>query len=341
MTAALNVIIDGRALVGNRTGIGVHTAEIARRLAVDPPPLIASHAEIEDRTGIEGCRFCVEPMTYGVMWQQLVLPRIARDGVLWAPHGTLPLTLRAPAVITVHDFSPLTMPGRHMLRALYTFDIFIGRSIARAARIAAVSRAVAEETVRWFGVGRGTIEIVPNGVDDFFTPDGGEEEDFILFTGTLEPRKGIDILLDAWSSLPAPRPRLVLCGDAGWRVAVPDNVEVTGYVTRERLRQFYRRARLFVYPSRFEGFGIPPLEAMACGAPVIATRTGAIPEYAEGAALLVLPGDRDGLRAALVRLLGDRGLRRDLRAIGPERAKGYRWERSAALMTELLAEAAR
>ena len=103
----------------------------------------------------------------------------------------------------------------------------------------------------------------------------------------------------------------------------------------------YRRAMIFAYPSRYEGFGIPPLEAMACGAPVLATRVGAIPDFAEGAALLVGPGDPDALRNAMVQLIGDRVLRRELRARGPERAKEYRWERSAALMTELLAGAAR
>ncbi len=330
----MSVVIDGRALVGHRTGIGVHTAEIARRLPGHP--LIASHAPIEDQSGIEHCRFRVDRMPLGVMWQQLVLPRIV-DGVLWAPHGTIPLALRAPAVITLHDFTALTMPDRHRLQTILSFDLFIGRSVQRAARIAAVSRAVADQALRWFGV---SCEIVPNGVDDFFTPDGSEEGDFILFAGTLEPRKGIDDLLAVWQSLAAPRPPLVLCGDAGWRVRIPEGVQVTGYVPRERLRELYRRARLFVYPSRFEGFGIPPLEAMACGAPVIATRTGAIPEYAEGAALLVDPGDRDALRAAMLRALGDRNLRDELRARGAERAGRYRWDRSAALMAELLAEAA-
>ena len=331
----MNVVIDGRALVGHRTGIGVHTAEIARRL--DPPPLIASHATIDDQSGIERCRFRVDRMPYGVMWQQLVLPRITGDGVLWAPHGTIPLALRAPAVITLHDLTALTMPRRHRLQTILSFDLFIGRSVQRAARIAAVSRAVAEEAKRWFGV---SCEIVPNGVDEFFTPDGGAEGDFILFAGTLEPRKGVDDLVEVWMSLPAPRPRLVLAGDAGWRVRVPEGVEVTGYIARQRLRELYRRARLFVYPSRYEGFGIPPLEAMACGAAVVATRTGAIPEYADGAALLVDPGDRDALRAAMLRVLGDGALRAELRARGAERATHYRWERSAALMAELLAEAA-
>jgi glycosyltransferase involved in cell wall biosynthesis len=340
----LQLTIDGRALVGNRTGIGVHTAEIARRLDIDTP-LIASHAEIADRSGIERCRFRVDPMPLGVAWQQLVLARIASDGVLWAPHGTLPVALRIPSVATLHDFSSLTMPLRHHLKTIFSFNVFIGRSLQMATRIAAVSRAVADEAVRWFAVARDRIEIVPNGVDEFFTPSSDEladEDDYVLYVGTIEPRKGLDDLLAVWESLPSPRPRLVLCGDAGWGgVPLPRGAEVTGYVDRERLRELYRGARAFVYPSRYEGFGIPPLEAMACGAPVIATRTGAIPEYAEGAALLVAPNDRAALRAALLRLLRDAALRRELRLGGPERAHRYTWDRSATLMTQLIAEAAR
>jgi len=335
----MHITIDGRALVGNRTGIGVHTAEIARRLT--PAPLIASHAAIDDRTGLEQCAFRVDPIPFGVVWQQLVLPRIATDGVLWAPHGTLPLALRIPSVATLHDFSSLTMPLRHRAKTVLSFNVFIGRSLQMATRIAAVSRNVAEEAVRWFGVSRATIEIVSNGVDEFFTPDG-DENDYVLFVGTIEPRKGLDDLLAVWDSLPHPRPRLVLCGDAGWgEVRLPRDAEVTGYVDRARLRELYRHARAFVYPSRYEGFGIPPLEAMACGAPVIATRTGAIPEYAEGAALLVDPGDRDALREALLRMLSEKSLRRELRVRGPERARTYSWDRSAVLMSELFAEAAR
>lgn len=335
----MQITIDGRALVGNRTGIGVHTAEIAGRLAGSP--LIASHAEIAERSGLERCRFRVDPMPLGVVWQQLVLPRIATEGVLWAPHGTLPVALRIPSVATLHDFSSLTMPMRHRLKTVLSFNAFIGRSLQLATRIAAVSHAVAEEAVRWFGVSRQRIEIVPNGVGEFFAPDG-EEEDYVLFVGTIEPRKGLDDLLAVWDSLPPPHPRLVLCGDAGWgRVPLPPEAEVTGYVDRARLRELYRHARAFVYPSRYEGFGIPPLEAMACGAPVIATRTGAIAEYAEGAALLVDPGDRVALREALVRILRDSSLRCDLRGRGAARARTYTWERSATLMTELFAEAAR
>ncbi len=332
------VLIDGRPLVGHRTGIGVHTAEIARRLG--GTPLIATHAPIEDRSGLENCAFRVDRAPLGVVWQQLRLPRIEAE-VLWGPHGTLPLMGNTPAVATIHDFTSITMPGRHRVQTILSFNLFIGRSLEKARRIAAVSRAVAEEAVRGFAVPRAKLELVPNGVDEFFSP-GGEEEDYILYVGTLEPRKGLDDLLAAWRALPS-RPRLVLCGAAGWGpdIAEEKGVERTGFVDRERLRALYRGAKLFVYPSRYEGFGIPPLEALACGAPVIATRTGSIPEYAEGAALLVDPGDRDALREAIARALRSRALRDELRAAGPQRAAGYRWERSARLMGELLAEAAR
>ena len=335
----MRVLIDGRSLVPPRSGIGVHTAEIAGRLDVEPPPLIASHAEIANKQGIENCRFRVDRAPNGIFWQQWMLPRIDAD-VLWGPFGTIPIAEKIPSVVTLHDFSSLTMPGRHRIRTILSFNIFITSSLEKARRIAAVSTAIADEAVRWFGVPRQRIEIVPNGVDTFFQPgDGGG--DYILYVGTLEPRKGLDDLAAVWWSLPDPRPPLILCGERGWGARrLPDGVQVTGWVDRHRLRELYQRARIFVYPSRYEGFGIPPLEAMACGAPVIATPVGAIGDYAKDAALLVPAGDKDALRAAIVRLLNDEPLRRELRERGIERAKLYRWDRSAAMMKEMLGEAA-
>ncbi len=333
----MRVLIDGRALVGNRTGIGVHTAEIARRL--NATPLIASHAVIEDRSGIEHCEYRVDRSPLGAWWQQTKLARINAD-VLWGPHGTLPLASRVPSIATLHDLTSITMPRRHRLKTILSFNLFIARSLEQAMRIACVSRAVADEAMRGFGIAASKIEIVPNGVDEFFSPEG-DEGDYVLYAGTLEPRKGIDDLIEAWRSL-WPRPRLVLCGDPGWKTRVPreNGIEVTGYVTRERLRDLYRGARAFVYPSRYEGFGIPPLEAMACGAPVIATRTGAIPEFAEGAAMLIEPGDVRALSATLGRVLRERALREELRARGVERAKVWTWERGARTMNAMIQELA-
>ena len=175
----LRVIVDGRPLVGNRTGIGVHTAEIARRLPFEPPPLIASHAEIVDRDGIDRCRFEVKNFRWGVTWQQFELPRIEGD-VLWAPHGTLPLTLRRPAVSSLHDFTSITMPARHELKTVLSFNLFIARSLEMAHRIAAVSRAVADEAIRGFAVPPQKIEVVPNGVDAFFSPASDQNRGWYL-----------------------------------------------------------------------------------------------------------------------------------------------------------------
>jgi alpha-1,3-rhamnosyl/mannosyltransferase len=201
---------------------------------------------------------------------------------------------------------------------------------------------VAEEAARGFGIAPSKIEIVPNGVDEFFSPADGEEGDYILFVGTIEPRKGIDALVEVWRSLDEPRPRLVLAGARGWRVRLPrvEGLEVAGYVGRAALRALYRHARVFVYPSRYEGFGIPPLEAMACGAAVVATRTGVMAEMADDAALIVDRHDKAALREAIVRVLQDDALRADLRSRAPLYASRFRWQKSAAIMRDLLHTAA-
>jgi hypothetical protein len=125
----VDVVIDGRALVGHRTGIGVHTAELARRLGVNPPPLIASQAAIGDRSGLENCRFRVDEMPFGVLWQQRVLGQIGGD-ILWGPHGTLPLNWKRPSVVTMHDFTSITMPWRHRFKTIASFNLFITQSLA-------------------------------------------------------------------------------------------------------------------------------------------------------------------------------------------------------------------
>src|SRR5215210_3108830 len=140
--------------------------------------------EIEDREDLHRSSFIVHRSSLGVWWQQTKLPRIEGD-VLWGPHGTLPLTSRLPSVVTLHDFTSITMPERHRLKTILSFNLFIGASLEKASRVACVSRLIADEAMRGFGVPASKIEIVPNGVDAFFSP-GGEEEDYVLFTGTLE-----------------------------------------------------------------------------------------------------------------------------------------------------------
>lgn len=345
----VRIVIDGRPLVGERTGIGVYTAEIAARLDADIRPLLASHAPIRDLEGIEEIDRRVDPAPLGVLWQQGKLARIVEQedaALLWGPHGTIPLGLRRPAVINVHDLTAITMPRAHRLRTLLSFNPIIGQSIARAERIMVISRHTADAIVRGFAVSPSQIEIVPGGVNPYFSPGPApnDEEPFILYVGSIEPRKGIGDLIDAWESLGDP-PRLVLAGASGWknedlrRRARPGiesgKIEVTGFIDRPTLRDLYRRCTVFVYPSHFEGFGLPILEAMACGAPVLTTRGGAIPEAAGDAGIIVDPGDPEALARELRRLLGSAALRRELRERGIERAASFDWNRPAKTASEV------
>lgn len=349
----LNLAIDGRPLVGNRTGIGVHTAEIASRLTINPAPLIASHAPIADRQGIEHCRFFVDPAPFGVWWQLFTLARVVereRCDVLWGPHGTLPPGTKVPAVVSVHDLTSITAPHRHRLRTIASFNLLIRHSLEHASFIAAVSRITADEVVRGFALERQKVVVVPNGVDPFFSPGADAAlGPYLLYVGTLEPRKGVDDLFAVWKEL-GRVPRLVIAGDPGWghyrlrrqlqNHIAAGKITIEGFVSRERLRELYRGALCLVYPSRYEGFGLPPLEAMACGTPVIASTGGAIPEVVGEAALLFPAGDLEKLRSTLTRVIQEASLRAELRGKGLRRAAEFRWETSAALMQELLQRAA-
>jgi glycosyltransferase involved in cell wall biosynthesis len=180
----------------------------------------------------------------------------------------------------------------------------------------------------------------------------GLPEQFILFLGTLEPRKNIGMLIDAYGILrdrwprnghsgqAAPLPKLIIAGGKGWfyeslfaRVTQLDLVEdvvFTGYVPGDDLPWWYRSATIFVFPSLFEGFGLPVLEAMACGTPTITSNVSSLPEVAGSAAILVDPHDREGLVSAMEHLLGDADLRRALSAAGIRQASQFPWSRTAA-----------
>ena len=349
------IAIDGRPLVGNRTGIGVHTAEIASRLT-RTTPILLTHRAIDDLSGIAEVDRRVHRISPGVAWQQIVLPQMARRAgadVLWGPHGTLPWNLKLPSVVSIHDFTSITMPMKHRLRTVLSFNSLVGWSLQRATKIAAVSRHTADQAIRHFGIEAGRVEVVPNGVDfDFFSTPSATKESaspYVLYAGTFEPRKGLPTLFEAWRQL-RERPRLVLTGDRGWRESTlrsemepfvsTGQIEMTGYVTRERLRSLYQNALVFVYPAEGEGFGLPPLEAMAAGTPVVACRSGAIAEVTGDAALLAMPGDAASLATHLQQLLSNQGMRNEQVEKGRHCARRFSWSTSARLMEELFLGAA-
>jgi glycosyltransferase involved in cell wall biosynthesis len=242
--------------------------------------------------------------------------------VLHCPTFRGPLRARVPVVVTIHDLAflrhPEVFPAWHRLsgRAL------AGPVARAAAAVVAVSEFAKRETAELLRVPPERIRVVPNGVEPVFRPDGPSAEgDYLLAVGTLEPRKNLPRVQEAALLAGV---ELRVAGAEGWGGV--DAAGRIGFVDDERLAELYRGARCLVYPSLHEGFGIPVLEAMACGTPVVTSRGGALEETAGGAAVLVDPLDVESIAAGIDEAAGRRG---ELRAAGLARAAAFTWARAA------------
>ncbi|MBM4466901.1 MAG: glycosyltransferase family 4 protein, partial [Chloroflexi bacterium] len=234
-------------------------------------------------------------------------------------------------------------------------------SARKARRVIAISQSTQRDVVRLLGVPPDKVEVVYCGLDEAFRPlakdqvaafrsKRGLPERFILFVGTIEPRKNVTRLIEAFATLrpcdPATlRPcdpatlKLAIGGAKGWfyedvfarveELGLEDKVMFPGYIPASELPLWHNAAELFVYPSLYEGFGLPPLEAMACGTPVVAANTSSLPEVVGQAGLTVDPLDVEGLAEAMRRALGDEALRQEMRERGLQRAKGFSWTKTA------------
>ena len=366
--------MDSRALLAERTGIGTYTWAIALALAAgngtevglfSPRPL----PESLSGAGAERLTLHSDHRAIGNVWLQTTLPsRLEAWGAdaLLAALTIGPARGETPLVSVVHDLTPLTHPEWHARRTLVGFVPMWERTVERAARFLCVSHATARDLAARYPETDSRIRVAPNGVDAaFFSPsdDAAARErtrerhaagrPFVLYLGTLEPRKNVETLVAAWERLrdDAPsRPDLVLAGGVGWkseslrrRIAQSpwrDGIHVAGYAPREEARQLYRAAEAFAYPSLEEGFGLPLLEAMACGTPAVSSNAEALVEVGGDAAVRAPARDVEALAAALERVLDDEALRAELRARGPERAAQFSWEDAARRTAAALAEAA-
>jgi len=288
-----------------------------------------------------------------ILWEQLLQPSAARRAKLDLLHGMVfvgPMGSSCPFVVTIHDLSFLFYPQSFRpVNRLY-LKLFARLSARRARRVVAVSESTKHDAVKQYGIAADKVDVVHNGVDPAFRPfpaeqvsafraDRGLPERFILFVGTLEPRKNIARLIQAYAQLPGARPPLFFVGGKGWfydeifalveRLNLGAEVHFAGYVSTEDLPWWYNAAQVFVYPSLYEGFGLPPLEAMACGTPVISSTASSLPEVVGQAGLLVDPTDTEGLAAAMQRCLADANLRAQMRTMGLARAAGFSWRETA------------
>ncbi len=292
---------------------------------------------------------------YGLRQQWLpAAARRARPDLVWVPHYNAPLAWRGRLLVTVHDLAHLALPevfGRGVKR-LYARLAFDGVR-RRAAGVLFDSRFTRDEFHRLVGAPRGAEWTVPLGVDEEWfraEPAAAGERPYLIFVGNIKPHKNLGRLLIAFEQLLGEIPHdLLLVGRregfitadrsvAAAAAALGERVRFTGELAADRLRATVAGADALVLPSLYEGFGLPALEAMACGRPVLAARAGALPEVCGEAALLCDPRDAGELVAGLRRIVGDAELRRRLVAAGPEHARRFRW-RDAALGVAAAAEA--
>lgn len=271
-------------------------------------------------------------------WYPHVLPHRARGAdVLHCPTYRGPVRTPTPLVVTVHDLAVFRRPEAFPPWTR-TYSRVVVPHVVRAARIVtAVSEFTASELESVLRVPQERIRVVPNAAAPAFTEDGPRESgDYLLAVGTLEPRKNLARAIEAAQRLGL---ELRVAGEPGWGgvEASGPGVSWVGFASDGELARLYRGARCVVYPSLYEGFGIPVLEAMACGAPVVTSRGGATEEVAGGAAVLVDPEDVASIAAGIENAIGRR---EELRIAGRRRARDYSWETSAELLLQAYQDAA-
>lgn len=321
-----HVLVDGTPLLGQRSGVGRYTAallaELVAREDVDVTvTAFTARGQVELRTVVpDGVRVRGRPVPARALraaWRRGAWPPVellaGRADVLHATNFVLPPSRRARGVVTVHDLAFLDRPGDLDPRQRDLPDL-VRRSVARAAVVCTPTAAVAEQVTDRLGVPRERIVITPLGVDrnwrEATAADAGLRaalglpECYLLFAGTAQPRKGLDVLLAAHAARPG-LPPLVLAGPAGWGTAVAPGPRVhrVGYLDDHDLRCVVAGAAALVLPSHEEGFGLPVLEAMATGTPVVCSDIPALREVAGGLATLVPAGEHAALGAALCAVL--------------------------------------
>jgi glycosyltransferase involved in cell wall biosynthesis len=378
--APVRVGFDATSAVRQGGGIGRYTRELLRALATADPNseyrlFYAARRPAHALPPLPP-NFHVTPLPFDDIWlvrlwhrARLPLPVEVVTGpvdIFHSPDFTLPpTTRRARTLLTVHDLSFVRDPGSATPTLRRYLNQVVPRSVARAHHVLADSEATRADLIELFHTPPEKVSVLYSGVHASFQPVTNEialsavrarhglgHAPFILAVGTLQPRKNYVRLIQAFASVSrlSPGLNLVIVGGKGWlydsifaeveRLGLRQRVVFPGFVADQDLPALYSAARVVAYPSLYEGFGLPILEAMACGTPVVTSTAACLPEVAGDAALLVPPTEVDALATALDRALRDAGLRADLVRRGLERASQFSWENSARQLLKVYAELA-
>jgi glycosyltransferase involved in cell wall biosynthesis len=369
-SAAVRIGINAHLLSGHdgyrRAGIHHYIAQIINHLPPTSPArryaVFTRHSEdlvLSEGMNISGTRWPTERRWFRILWEQLIWPVTARRLRLDLLHSMAfitPILSSLPTVVTVYDLSFIYFPERFPTLQRVYLSSQTRRSCQSARRIATISESGRQDVHRFFDVPLNRIHVIHPGVEPAFRPRPSLEieafrrrhqlpEEFILHVGTLQPRKNLLLLIEAFAELRRTDLALVLVGGKGWfydeifarveQLGLGSRVRFTDYVPDEELPLWYNAAALLVFPSVYEGFGMPIVQAMACGTPVIAADTSAIPEVTGQAALLFDPQDLRMLTEHMANALNDRQLAATMRQNGLAQAQHFSWPEAGRRMADV------
>ena len=375
------ILINTISLNAPLTGIGRYTLEVCRRMRLEASlNTTYFYGYFSKKLTEPGSRDPlpnVMKITRKILGKFPLLKQMARKIMLlksgpgnstydiyWEPN-IVPLTQlikkAETTIATIHDFSCYHYPEWHPRERIDFFRENFWKGIEKTDLVITGSEYTRQEISEVIGIPWEKIRVIHHGIDHDvfkkypkekllqFAREKGLPERFILFVGTLEPRKNLERLVKAYNDLPGELKdeyRLVIAGGKGWNDhellkvlrCIKDHVVLTGYLPDHELPLIYNLASAFIYPSLYEGFGLPPVEAMGCGCPVIVSNVTSIPEVCGDAALYFDPEDVESIRENLREMLENEALRKDFAEKGLERAKSYTWERSASMHMEIFRE---
>jgi len=359
------IALDGIPLTLPKTGVGHYTFELARSLAQErsdqqielvapsnlPPIALSDHTPPNLRYT------SVNVGLISRLWFAVGLPRYIQQTGIQLFHGTnyeIPLRHRCATVLTIHDLSLLVLSGKQQPRRVVRARVRLPIMARAADTVIVPTEAVKNEVCDRFKLAATKVFSVPEAAREFFQPAPAVEIDavktrfgiseaFVFAVGTIEPRKNYLMLIEAFENVLKTRPdlrlQLVIAGARGWaseqvvaRIeASPARAQIilTGYLNDVHLRALYSSCTISAYPSQYEGFGLPPLEAMACGAPVIASNIPSVAEIVGNAARLVDPFDSDAWASNIIELAGNKEARASQRRAGFERVAQFSWQMAA------------
>ena len=365
----MRIGINARYLQNTRTGIARYVYSLLTNLKkIDAGNeyvlFLGSGRVISD--DIEGLGFCNDvskmPTTNQILkmvWQHFYLPRRLKDlkiDIFHEPTFIAPYFKQCPAVVTIHDLSYKFLPDCYTFRNRLYLELLMKRSINTSDKIIVISEHTKKDVLRNFNVNEQKVEVIPLSVDESFYPVTDRKEEqaafvkskygitqkFILTVSLISPRKNLVNLIRAFAKLKKKKAslhQLVIVGEKGWLYKeIFEEAAACGYekdiifcdfVPHDDLVKLYNAAEVFVYPSLYEGFGLPLLESMACGCPVVASNSSSIPEVCAEAAIFIDPYDPSGFADAIWRVLTDVPLKKSLIERGKIRAKFFSWRRTA------------